>query len=158
MRQVMNTLPNQLTGLRLLLIPILWALALLRLEAYVGIGLVVAFLTDALDGPIARRLNLTSDFGSKLDSLADNLLTPSAAIWLLLLRPEVFRDHPGLWLVALAIYASSLLVGWLKFRRFANLHLYSSKAGGLRRYSTDYLKESRKLRLHRPRFCVRPLQ
>lgn len=134
MLERLNTVPNQLTALRLLLVPILWVFALLRLPFYIGIGLIIACLTDALDGAIARRLNQVSEFGSKLDSLADTFVTPSAVIWLLMFRPEVFVEHPVASLAAIVICAASLLVGLIKFRRLANLHLYSSKAAGLMQY------------------------
>ncbi|MCI0393957.1 MAG: CDP-alcohol phosphatidyltransferase family protein [Chloroflexi bacterium] len=134
MGQHLKTIPNQLTAIRFVLIPILWLLAVLKQPVLIGLGLCVALVSDALDGPIARWLNQASDFGARFDSLADNLLTLSAVIWLLMLRPEVFAEHPLACGVALALYLSSLAVGWIKFRRFANLHLYSSKAGGLVQY------------------------
>jgi cardiolipin synthase len=134
MLQHLKTIPNQLTALRLLLIPILWVFAFLDLPSYVAVGLIITLLTDALDGPIARWLNQVTEFGSKLDSLADNLLTLSAVIWLLMLRPVILADHPVAYLATVAAYVSTLLLGWMKFRRFANLHLYSTKAAGLIAY------------------------
>ncbi len=135
MREYLKTIPNLLTALRLLLLPVLWGLALLKWPVPLAIGMIISFLTDTLDGFIARRFNVTSAFGSKFDSLADNLLIPSTMIWLVILRPEVFTDHPILCAVAAVIYGSSLLVGWIKFRRFANLHLYSKKTAGVLSYA-----------------------
>ncbi|MFQ5857807.1 MAG: CDP-alcohol phosphatidyltransferase family protein [Anaerolineae bacterium] len=131
MPEHLRTLPNQLSGVRLLLIPILWILAFMKLPRLVGIGLIVAGLTDFLDGFVARKFNQVTKFGSKLDSLADNLLLPSVLVWVSMLRPEILADHRVLTITSILVYASSLLVGWLKFRRFGDLHLYSSKAGGL---------------------------
>lgn len=131
MRQQLKLLPNQLTALRLFLIPILWIVALLGLSTWVGVGLAVAYLTDILDGYFARKLNLMSSFGAKFDSFADNLLQPSVLIWLWLLKPKVILDHLTLWSVVIAIYVASILVGLIKFRRFANLHLHTSKYGSL---------------------------
>jgi phosphatidylglycerophosphate synthase len=135
MREYLKTIPNLLTALRLLLLPVLWGLALLKWPVPLAIGMIISFLTDTLDGFIARRFNVTSAFGSKFDSLADNLLIPSTVIWLVILRPEVLTDHPILCAVAVATYGSSLLVGWIKFRRFANLHLYSKKTAGILSYA-----------------------
>jgi cardiolipin synthase len=127
----LGQLPNRLTATRLLLVPVLWALALSQQPFYLGLGVAVACLTDALDGIVARKWNLVSDFGARFDSLADNILAPSAIIWLLMLRPELTRDHPHGLLIAISLYLSSMAVGLLKFRRFGNLHLYSSKAAGV---------------------------
>lgn len=135
LRQELTKIPNQLTAVRLLLIPVLWVFALQGNSLFVGVGLVIAFLTDGFDGLIARQLRQTTEFGAKFDSLADNLLTPSAVIWLVMLRPEIFRDHPTISIVTAAIYLSSISVGLIKFRRFGNLHLYSSKMGGAIEYA-----------------------
>ena len=45
-------------------------------------------------------------------------------------RPDFFRDHGGLLLIWAALGLITLLVGWVRFRRVANLHLYSAKAAG----------------------------
>ncbi len=126
--------PNQITLVRLLMVPVMWALALLHMPEWIGIGLIVCFISDALDGHTARTLNQVTEFGGKFDSLADNLLIPSALVWLMMLRPEVFADRPFPALAAIGTYLVSITVGWIKFRRFGNLHLYLSKASGAVQY------------------------
>jgi len=129
-----KTVPNQLTGLRLLLIPVLWVFAVMNLSFFIGLGLIVAGLTDFLDGFMARRLNQVTAFGSQLDSIADNLLFQSVIVWVLILRLEIITNNLIVVLVAILLNVSSLLLGWLKFRRFANLHLYSGKVAALAVY------------------------
>lgn len=80
-------LPNQLTLLRIVLVPVylilLWAfqddpaLCLLPLLVFV-----LASLTDMLDGKIARRYNMVTSFGKFMDPIADKLLTHTAFILL----------------------------------------------------------------------------
>ena len=123
---------DALSGLRLLLIPVIWWVASLGDGRLVALGLLIAGASDFLDGYIARRLKQESTRGARLDSLADNLLLMSAAIWFELLHPEILRENAVVVTVTAGIYLSSLAVGWLKFRHLGNLHLYSSKvAGGL---------------------------
>jgi phosphatidylglycerophosphate synthase len=129
-----KTIPNQLTGIRFLLIPILWVFALMRVPFYIGIGLIIATVTDALDGHMARRLNLVSEFGGKFDSLTDLTLTLSAIAWLFMLRPEIFAENSTVFIIAMIIYVVALLLGWAKFGPLANLDLWSSKAAGLMEY------------------------
>lgn len=80
-------LPNRLTIFRVILIPffVLFMLAPIG-GAYAGwIALaifVIASLTDLLDGQIARRCNLVTDFGKFMDPLADKMLVISAMICL----------------------------------------------------------------------------
>jgi cardiolipin synthase (CMP-forming) len=134
MREHLRSLPNQLTAIRIALLPLLWTFALFRLSALLGIGVAICFVTDLLDGYFARKLGQVTAFGSKFDSLADNLLIPSGLVWLWLLRPDVYRDYPWVWMVAIALYCASLLVGVIKFRRFANLHLQSKRVGAVGMY------------------------
>jgi phosphatidylserine synthase len=134
LRSELRTLPNQMTAARIAMLPVLWVCALLSLPALVGIGVLISFVTDVLDGYFARKLGQVSAFGSKFDSLADNLLIPSGLVWLWMLRPEVYRDHALICLMAIALYVTALLVGLIKFRRFANLHLQSARIGAVAIY------------------------
>jgi cardiolipin synthase len=128
LRRQLGTVPNQLTAARLALVPVLWAVALLGEPVWLGVGVIVASVTDMLDGWLSRRWNQTSEFGARLDSVADHLLAVSTTLWLVLLRPFFFREQ--MWpLIAWSAFALLvLLVSWLKLRRFVNLHLYTSKA------------------------------
>ena len=78
-------LPNKLTVFRVILIPffILFLLTNIAGGASKWIALaifVIASLTDLLDGKIARKYNLVTDFGKFMDPLADKLLVCSAMI------------------------------------------------------------------------------
>lgn len=81
-------LPNKLTVLRVILIPFFVA-ALMAFNGtvsvlrYLAVAIfIVASLTDLLDGKIARRCNLVTNFGKFMDPLADKLLVCSALICL----------------------------------------------------------------------------
>ncbi len=70
-------LPNALTMLRLLLIPVfIWLMAADRMMSALVV-FVFASLTDILDGWIARKWNLVTDFGKLFDPLADKLMVLS---------------------------------------------------------------------------------
>ena len=81
-------LPNKLTLLRIVLIPVFmgilyWGEAV-GFEAATLIALavfIVASITDLLDGKIARKYNLVTDFGKFADPLADKMLTTAAMLW-----------------------------------------------------------------------------
>lgn len=78
-------LPNKLTILRMVMVPFFIACFYLPFEGwnYIAAGVfIVAYLTDILDGNIARKRNLVTDFGKLMDPIADKLLTSSALIML----------------------------------------------------------------------------
>ena len=76
-------LPNKLSMLRILMIPVFVILALMNAPAaqYAAVGVfVLAAITDALDGHIARKNGLVTNFGKFIDPIADKLLVMSALI------------------------------------------------------------------------------
>ena len=76
-------LPNKLTLLRIILIPVFMGVLYWGFPGanYVALAIfIVASLTDLLDGKIARRDNLITNFGKLMDPLADKILVVSALI------------------------------------------------------------------------------
>ena len=74
-------LPNKLTLFRIFLIPIFILVMLLNIPNNFLIAciiFIIASITDAMDGHIARKYNLVTDFGKFMDPLADKLLVISA--------------------------------------------------------------------------------
>ena len=76
-------LPNKLTMLRVLLIPVFMVCAANRWMLAAGIIFAAASLTDYFDGHLARKNNLVTDFGKFADPLADKLLTTTAFLYML---------------------------------------------------------------------------
>ncbi len=78
-------LPNKLTLLRMLLVPVFVACFYIPVSYanIVAAGVfVLAYITDILDGQIARKHNLVTSFGKLMDPMADKLLTCSAFVML----------------------------------------------------------------------------
>ena len=85
----LKKIPNQITLIRIIAIPFLWVLAILNLKLPFFILLLIAALTDTLDGYFARKLKQTSKFGEWFDSLADNLISACIIFWFyLFIRKE----------------------------------------------------------------------
>ena len=86
-------LPNKLTMLRVILVPVFMVFAALcrygtqdfnaGLMLAAGIVFAVASFTDFLDGYLARKNNLVTDFGKFMDPLADKCLTTAAFLYML---------------------------------------------------------------------------
>ncbi|MCD6329650.1 MAG: CDP-diacylglycerol--glycerol-3-phosphate 3-phosphatidyltransferase [Candidatus Cloacimonetes bacterium] len=80
MQKFKRQIPNALTILRIILIPIFIYCALNDFFILTLIMFVVASLTDMFDGVIARKFGYVSNFGKIIDPLADKLLVASALI------------------------------------------------------------------------------
>lgn len=81
--KVNKNLPNNLTMLRLVLVPVYMVLMLVEFKNHVmiaGVIFILASITDFFDGKIARKYNLVSDFGKFADPVADKILVLTAVI------------------------------------------------------------------------------
>ncbi len=104
-------LPNKLTILRVLMIPFF---IFFFMTDYAGpyspliaLGIfIVASLTDLLDGKIARKYNLVTNFGKFMDPLADKLLVCSALICF------VERNDLPAWFVIIIISREFIISGF----------------------------------------------
>jgi cardiolipin synthase (CMP-forming) len=104
------TLANQLTILRIMLIP---AFVLLVVYGYLGWALLtflIAGVTDALDGLIARRAGQRTSLGAWLDPMADKLLLVTTFI-VLTLPSLPLANHIPLWLTVVVISRDIVIVG-----------------------------------------------
>lgn len=83
-------LPNKLTMFRVILIPFFIVFLLVPItsvDKWIALTIfIIASLTDLLDGKIARKYNLVTNFGKFMDPLADKLLVCSALICLIELQ------------------------------------------------------------------------
>jgi cardiolipin synthase len=104
------TLANQLTILRIMLVPVF---VLFVVYGYLGAALLtfaVAGLTDALDGYLARRAGQRTSLGAWLDPMADKLLL--TATFIVLTLPGIaLTNHLPLWLTVLLISRDIVIVG-----------------------------------------------
>ena len=104
------TLANQLTLLRIMLIP---AFVLLVVYEHLGAALLtflVAGITDALDGLIARLAGQGTSLGAWLDPMADKLLLVTTFI-VLTLPSLPLANHLPLWLTVVVISRDVVIVG-----------------------------------------------
>ncbi len=121
-----------LTFARVLLVVVLWPVAVAGAGLLVGLGLIAAGLTDALDGHVARRTGRQSVRGARLDAVADIALMLSAAVWLDLLHPLIAIENRPLLVVTAVLYVASSIAGVIAFRRLVDPRQVSAKvAGGL---------------------------
>lgn len=104
-------LPNKLTVLRIIMVPFFVFFMLTDVggaaNKWIALGLFcIASLTDLLDGKIARKYNLVTNFGKFMDPLADKLLVCSAMICL------VEMEKLAAWIVIVIIAREFIISGF----------------------------------------------
>lgn len=119
----MNT-PNKLTLARMIATPVFMAVMLIEFEYNYLIACILfmaASMTDYIDGKMARRNNMVTDFGKFMDPLADKMLTTSAYLGFM----YIYRGTEYAW----HIVAITFIV---LFREFAvsSIRLVAVTAGG----------------------------
>jgi len=117
------TIPNQLTALRILLVPV-FVVLLLQVDPYLKllgvIVFVVASLTDIYDGYHARKYGVTTRLGAFLDPLADKLLI-TAAFFL-----YVGMGFLSLWMVILVVVRDVVVTGLRIYAEYKNRPVVTS--------------------------------
>lgn len=119
--------PNILSASRIALMPAVLVVAIAGERAWFTALLAVALATDALDGYLARRLHAATEFGRKLDSLADYATLFVGLAGVALLWPEVVRRELP-WVVAImGSFFASKIYGLLRLGRAPFYHTWAAK-------------------------------
>lgn len=127
----MAHVPNLLTGLRLVLVPVFLLVLFAgdghqtgsRIAAFVIFA--VAVITDRLDGSLARSYGVTSEFGTLADPIADKMLIGAALIGL-----SMLGDLP--WWVTVVILVREIGVTLLRFAVISKGVIPASRGGKLK--------------------------
>ena len=102
--------PNVLTVIRLLLVPVYVALFASG-EKYAALTVfLLASLTDLLDGRIARKYNLITDFGKLMDPLADKIMVLTAMFSMAIGNRRIQPVIP--WLAVAILLAKEIYMVW----------------------------------------------
>ena len=104
-------IPNQLTLLRILLIPVFVLVFYLPLSwnnYFACLVFTIAAVTDVLDGYLARKLNQTSSLGAFLDPVADKLMVAVALVLLVQQNPVIYLTLPAAIIIGREITVSAL--------------------------------------------------
>ena len=140
-------LPNKLTLLRIAMIPVFVALFYLSVIPFnfciAGAVFALAAFTDFLDGHIARKYNLVTDFGKFLDPIADKVLVSTALI--IMLVPPVgsqilsafVPDFVGAVCVAIILARELIISGFRLVAANKGMVIAADKSGKIKTFATD---------------------
>ncbi len=124
------TIPNFVSFYRLLAFPVILYMALSGYKQTFAVLIVINLVTDVLDGLLARMLNQKTEFGARIDSVADmgTYFLVFLGIWVF--KREEFAPHIVSFSIFIGLLILALGLSLVKFGRFPSLHLYSWKIGG----------------------------
>ena len=126
-----KSIPNILSSFRIFAVPFLLYSAWTGHRNIFLELLILCLLSDATDGYLARRLKVSSNFGTKLDSwgdLAIYLTVPLCAWWL---WPEIVKQEALSVFIIIGAYIIPLIAALIKFRRLPNYHTWAAKIAAI---------------------------
>lgn len=122
--------PNILSIYRLLSFPVIAYIAIQGYERLFFWMLLINFITDILDGLIARTFNLQTKIGAKIDSIADFGTYLLVFLGIYMFKTEDFAPHIISFSIFIGLFIFAHVLALIKFGRMPSFHLYSWKIGG----------------------------
>ena len=133
------SIPNILSLLRLALVPVLVALASAQQGQIFLLVLAVSLISDVLDGYLARKLNLASELGAKLDSWGDILTYAAMILGLHLIWPTIFDQQAEYLFAAMMSFILPTLLAFRKFGAYPSYHTWGAKLAAVLKAPAYYV-------------------
>lgn len=130
-KQKIYTIPNLLSMTRLLLVPVLIALAIAEEAQAFLIVLAFSLLSDVFDGYLARKLNQTTELGAKLDSWGDVLTYGAMILGLYWIWPPVFAEQLWFLVAATLSFVVPVAHAFKKFGEYPSYHTLGAKTAAV---------------------------
>lgn len=123
-------LPNLISLYRLVSFPFLLYLIYIENESLFALLLCINLISDIIDGLIARAFKLQTEFGARLDSIADWGTYILAFLGIYQFKMEEHQADFWLLYVFIGLIIFYNIFSFIKFRRLPSLHMFSAKIGG----------------------------
>lgn len=125
------TLPNALSAFRVAAVPVLMGLAWSgRAGAFLAL-LGAAFLSDSVDGWLARRLRQESVTGARLDTWGDVATYTSLPICAWWLWPDIMRREAAFVVPVLTSFFAPIVYACVKYGRITSYHTWTAKLASI---------------------------
>ena len=122
---------NLITLYRIVTFPLLILLVVIgELEVFKWL-LLASFITDAIDGFLARAFNATSILGAKLDSIGDDLTVLAAIIALFVAEFDFIREKLPLILILFGLFLIQLVFSIIRYKKISSFHTYLAKTAAV---------------------------
>jgi phosphatidylglycerophosphate synthase len=91
----------------------------------------ISFFTDLIDGWLARKFRVASVFGTRLDSIADDLTILAAIIGMIVLKKEFFLSELAIFIVLLGLFAVQTFIALIRYKKITSFHTYLAKMAAI---------------------------
>jgi phosphatidylglycerophosphate synthase len=122
---------NAITLYRLVSAPVLLVLAFTRSLDLFKWLMAFSFFTDAVDGPLSRKFNVASVFGSRFDSLADDATVLVATLSLWIIHPDFIKEEwrviAGLWI----LFVIQTITALIAYGKTTSFHTHLAKVAAV---------------------------
>jgi len=126
-REEIFKLPNLVSSTRILIAPLMFVFAFLQMETWFLAALIFSACTDVLDGLLARKLNMITPLGARLDSWGDFTIYSTMAICAWILWPEITQRELLYYALILFSFLLPAQIGIAKFGKITGYHTWSVK-------------------------------
>ena len=93
--------------------------------------LLISYCTDAIDGFIARKLQITSPRGSQLDSFGDQITFTLGLVGILIFEFDFIKSNYVLIIISFSPYLIQMLIAFLKYGKATAFHTYLAKLSAI---------------------------
>jgi phosphatidylglycerophosphate synthase len=122
---------NGLTLYRLFAAPVLVLFVFLRQPEIFKWLLALSFFTDGIDGTLARHYKVSSEYGSRLDSIADDLTITAGLIAMAVFKPDLFHLALIPFGILFLLFVLQMIMALIRYKRFTSFHTYGAKLAAL---------------------------
>jgi cardiolipin synthase len=130
MKENIWNVPNGLSAYRIAVFPLMLYFIFSGHRELFFLFLCINLVTDIADGFIARRFKLVTEFGARLDSVADLGTYILAFTGMIVLEQAFVKIHLPEFTLIIGLHVLEVLVSLVRFRSTPHLHLYSAKITG----------------------------
>jgi len=125
------TIPDWLSIYRIISAPVLITLLFFDLKLLFGVLITLSFITDMLDGFLARRMKITSIRGAQLDSIGDAITFAVGVAGIIRFDWDFVMQELPLIVIALGLYLIQLSLAYLRYGMPSSFHTYLAKISAL---------------------------
>ncbi len=91
----------------------------------------LSFFTDFIDGYLARKFKVASVFGTKLDSIGDDLTVLTAMVGLVVIKPEFIKEQKIIFILIGVLFLIQTVYALIRYGKISSFHTYLAKLAAI---------------------------